>query len=318
MLLLGLSISKATLGFSVLVSVLLCESCWDHWPKGAPWVRKPAKQWGPTFWTPLVVEVLGSDGSEGRQALELRGLGSDPDYVTLGQLQSLSVPPWALSLEKGDTIAFLGRVDEVVHVRYLTPSAWYFSSITTCLLIRALRLGLNAGGVVYVRIPSAGTEVGAQWMVEWMYGLSECMSELRYELQFACTADSVKTIEFYSRSSGNVFNQGPLGSQWWSWNTKWGLLVHLTFSFLKYLVTNHDIRCFWLIFTLTLKNHSSHLLSPWEVFCLPSWPFWNTFRTFVFLWWLWNTQVFGVCIWACLQVLKSTLFMTEDILKGRC
>lgn len=109
-----------------------------------------------------MVEVLGSDGSEGRQALELRGLGSDPDYVTLGQLQSLSVPPWALSLEKGDTTAFLGRVDEVVHVRYLTPSAWYFSSITTCLLIHALRLGLSAGGVVYVQIPSAGTEVGAQ------------------------------------------------------------------------------------------------------------------------------------------------------------
>ena len=60
-----------------------------------------------------------SDGSEGRQALELRGPGSDPDYVTLGQLQSLSVPPSALSLEKGDTIAFLGRVDEVVHARYL-------------------------------------------------------------------------------------------------------------------------------------------------------------------------------------------------------
>lgn len=84
-------------------------------------MRKPATQWGATFWTPLLVEVLGSDGSEGRQALELRGLGSDPDYVTLGQLQSLSVPPWALSLERGDTIAFLGGVDEVVHARHLCP-----------------------------------------------------------------------------------------------------------------------------------------------------------------------------------------------------
>ena len=67
------------------------------------------------------MEVLGSDGSEGRQALELCGLSSDPDYVTLGQLQSLSVLPWALSLERGDTVAFLGGVDEVVHARHLCP-----------------------------------------------------------------------------------------------------------------------------------------------------------------------------------------------------
>lgn len=61
-------------------------------------VRKPAGHWGATLWTPLLMVVWGSDGSEERQALESNGLGSDPGYVTLGQLQDLSVPQWALSL----------------------------------------------------------------------------------------------------------------------------------------------------------------------------------------------------------------------------
>lgn len=94
-----------------------------------------------------------SDGGVGerwlrRRALESNGLGSDPDGVTLGQLgSSLLIKGGQGSFQSYCILEGSGQ-DRVCKVPGPVSRSW--SALTACLVIRALRLGLRAGGVVYV------------------------------------------------------------------------------------------------------------------------------------------------------------------------
>lgn len=135
--------------------------------------------------------------------------------------------------------------------------------------------------------------------------LNECT---RFHLcTFVCMAGHVKAIEFYPRSNRNYFWPQTTLILAVALKQKWGLLVYLIFSFLKFLVTNHEleIRFFWIICTLILKNLFFPFLLSLRCFSLVFLVFLQNIQTGFFspLWWLWNTQVLGVCPWACLQVL---------------
>lgn len=99
-----------------------------------------------------------------------------------------------------------------------------------------------------------------------------------------------------------------------------GLLVHLTFSILKFLITSHELKSYFLdwFFTLTFKNVFFRYTPSLECF-LPAFLVFLKYIRIAFFKTLVALKQKSVCIWACRQVLGSILsFMTEDVMEGQC
>lgn len=112
-------------------------------------VRKSSKTVGSHFLDPTSGGGFEEQWLEGRQALELRGPGSDPDYVTLGQLQSLCTSMSSF-LEKGRYYSILGERDEAVHARYLLSVPGRLLQHHHMLNNSCSEAGFEGWGVVYV------------------------------------------------------------------------------------------------------------------------------------------------------------------------